>query len=351
MNMANNLSIVLIIKPATISLFTDFSRLATLKEYLTPDGDLSTVSEEDCAHAKVVVLGHLERVDRTFLLRCKSLKVAVRLGVGYDRVDTAAAGELGVPVCNQPDYGVEEVADTAMAHILCLFRQTSFLERGLRGGVPLGTDSELAACAEGSRRLRGSTLGLIGLGKIGVAVCQRAKAFGMNVAVFDPFIPPGLGKALGGVEQVDTVEDLVKKSDCVSLHCPLTSLNHHLVNDHLLQQFKSSAFLVNTSRGGLVDEAALARALKGGKIAGAALDVFEKEPLVLEESILCDVPNLILSPHSAWYSPQSVEECIRGAMTCAKVALESNDPSNLPFCINRHQLNMSACKARWVNHT
>ena len=345
--MANNPDLVLILRPKTIGLFTSLSSISTIKEYIPSDGDLSIVPEEDCALAKVAVVGNLERVDRAFLSRCKSLKAVVVAAAGFDVVDTTAAGELGVPVCNQPDYAVEEVADTTMAHILCLFRQTTFLERGLRGGVPLGTDSELAACAEGCRRLRGSTLGLIGLGKNGVAVCQRAKAFGMDVAFFDPFIAPGMGKALGGVEQLDTVEDLVKKSDCVSLHCPLTSLNHHLVNDCMLQQFKTGAFLVNTSRGGLVDEAALTRALKERKLAGAALDVFEKEPLMLEESVLCETPNLIITPHSSWYSPQSSKECFSGAVRSTKIALESNNPSDLPFCINQRLLNMSACKARW----
>lgn len=339
--------LVLILRPATITEFASLHNIATLKEHVAPDGDLGTVPDEDCALIEVAVIGHLERVDKAFLTRCKNLKALVRCGMGYERIDTAAAGEAGVVVCNAPDYGIEEVADTALAHILCLFRQTTFLEQGMREGVPLNNDSELASFAKGCRRLRGSTLGLIGLGKIGIAVAQRASVFGLKIAFYDPYTPPGLGRAIGGVEQIDTVEELVRMSDCVSVHCPLTPENRHLVGDSLLQQFKKTAFLVNTSRGGLVDEAALARALKEGRLAGAALDVFEHEPLVLEESILRDAPNLILSPHSAWYSPQSSEDCFSTSRRCVEVALGSSEPSKVPFCVNRHQLNLSACRARW----
>ena len=339
--------LVLILRPATIGEFTSLRNIATLKVYVAPDGDLTTVPEEDCALVKVAVVGHLERVDKAFLARCKNLKAVVRCGMGYERIDTAAAGEAGVVVCNAPDYGIEEVADTALAHVLCLFRQTTFLGQGMREGVPLDNDKKLASFAKGCRRLRGSTLGLIGLGKIGIAVAQRAKAFGLNVAFYDPFTPPGLGRAIGGLEQIDTVEEVVRMSDCVSVHCPLTPQNHHLVNDSLLQQFKKTAFLVNTSRGGLVDEAALATALKEGRLAGAALDVFENEPFVLEESALRDAPNLLLSPHSAWYSPQSSEDCFSGSRRCVEVALESSEPSKMPCCVNRHQLNLSECRVRW----
>lgn len=339
--------LVLILRPATYTEFASLHNIATLKEYVVPNGDLSAVPDEDCALVEVAVVGHLERVDTTFLERCKNLKAIVRCGMGYERVDTAAAGEAGVVVCNAPDYGIEEVADTALAHTLSLFRQTTFLERGMREGVPLGNDKELASFAKGCRRLCGSTLGLIGLGKIGIAVAQRARGFGLNVAFYDPFTPPGLGRAIGGLKQIDTVEELVGMSDCVSLHCPLTPQNHHLVNDSLLQQFKKTAFLVNTARGGLVDEAALARALKEGRLAGAALDVFENEPLVLEESALRDVPNLILSPHSAWYSPQSFEECFSECRRCVEVALGSSESSKMPYCVNRHQLNLDACRAQW----
>lgn len=339
--------LVLIARAATLQEFVSLRDVADVKETVVSDGDLGKIPDEDCAHAVVVVVGHLEVVDRAFLARCPRLRTVVRCGMGYELIDVKAAGEAGVLVCNSPDYGIEEVADTAFTSILCLFRQTTFLERYLREGAPLSDDQQLASAAPGARRLRGSTLGLLGLGKIGMAVTQRAKAFGMRVAFYDPFTPPGLGKALGGVEQFSSLEEMVRASDCVSLHCPLTPENRHIVNGALLQQFKSTAFLVNTSRGGLVDEGALATALKEGKLAGAALDVFEKEPFVLQGSVFEGVPNLILTPHSAWFSQQSVEDIFSGCRNCARTTLETNEPAQVPVCVNFRQLNMDACKSRW----
>ena len=342
--------LVLVLRPITIHQFASLSDVAKLKEFVAPDGDLSTLPEEDCARMEAAVVGHLEVVNAAFLARCKNLKVVVRSGMGCERVDMAAASKAGIMVCNAPDYGVEEVADTAMAHILCLYRWTTFLMQGLRDGVRLDDDQQLMAGTEGCRRMRGSTLGLIGLGKIGIAVAQRAKAFGLSVAFYDPFIPPGLDRAIGGVEQIDALECLIRISDCVSIHCPLTSTNHHIVDDALLKLFKKTAFLVNTSRGGLVDEGALATALREGRLAGAALDVFENEPFVLQGSVFEGIPNVLLTPHSAWYSPQSCEDVFSTNRRCIRTALETSDPAQVPCCLNRSKLNMDSCKARWTKH-
>lgn len=344
--MAEDSPLVLILWQA-LREFISLDDVATVKEFVAPNGDLSTVPDEDCARVEVVVVGHLEVVDAAFLGRCRKLKLVVRNGMGYELIDVAAASKAGVLVCSVPDYGVEEVADTALAHILCLFRQTTFLMQGLRDGVKLNNEEQLISCAAGCRRVRGSTLGLIGLGKIGIAVAQRAKSFGMQVAFYDPFTPPGLGKAIGGVAQIGSLEELVKASDCVSIHCPLTSSNRHLVNDSLLQLFKKTAFLVNTARGGLIDEVALAAALGEGKLAGAALDVFEREPFVLRESVFEGVPNVLLTPHSAWYSPQSSEDCHGTSRKCVRVALESSNPDRVPHCLNHHNLNVDSCRVRW----
>lgn len=339
--------LVLILKSATLHEFTSLSDVATVKEYVCPDGDLSAIPDEVCARVEIVVVGHLEVVDAAFLGRCKRLKVVVRAGMGYERIDVAAASEAGVLVCNAPDYGVEEVADTALAHILCLYRRTTFLMQGLRDGMKIDNDNQLISSAAGCSRVRGSTLGLIGLGKVGIAVAQRAKSFGMWVVYYDPFTPLGLDKAIGGVEQINSVDELVRMSDCVSIHCPLTPTNHHLVDEPLLRLFKKTAFLVNTARGGLIDEAALASALREGRLAGAALDVFEKEPFVYQGSVFEGVPNVLLTPHSAWYSPESFSDCYSTCRECVGAAIKSDGPTSVPNGLNYRNLNTDSCKVRW----
>lgn len=314
-----------------------------------PDfSDSSTVSDEDCSEVVGILMNTIGTLDATLLDRCKKLRAVVRTGVGFDNVDTEHAGKLGICVCNVPDYGVEEVADTTLAHILSLFRQTAFFYEALRNGeCIISTYQDIISSDKGSRRIRGSTLGLIGIGMIGLAVAERAKAFGFKVIFYDPFVRPGLDKAVGGLERVCSVEELVQRSDCVSLHCALTKENRHLINEQVLRLFKKEAFLVNVSRGALIDEFALARALKEGWIGGAALDVHEREPFVFKGGVLDGVPNLICTPHIAWYSPESYSDLWDGAVKAIRFSLSSSDPTGIPNCVNRKQLNIEAAKVRW----
>lgn len=309
--------------------------------------DFCQLSDEDCTNAYAILLGHMGHVTESLIKKCPKLKVVARHGTGVDNVDIDAASKAGVMVCNVPDYGIEEVADTAFSHILSLFRQTTFLYEGLRKGQPLGSYDELISAAGASHRIRGSTLGLIGLGNIGMAVAIRAKAFGFNVRFYDPYLHDGLEKGLGGVLRVHTVEEVITASDCVSIHCPLTKDNKHIINEETLKLFKKEAFLVNVSRGGLVDEAALVKALKEGQIAGAALDVQEKEPFTFADSILGEAPNLICTPHAAWYSAESMKEAREGACKSVRYAVTNSDHSGIRNCLNKRQINMDACQARW----
>lgn len=136
---------------------------------------------------------------------------------------------------------------------------------------------QIRESAAGCARIRGDTLGIIGLGRIGTAVALRAKAFGFNVVFYDPYLPEGIEKSLG-LTRVLTVQDLLFQSDCISLHCTLNEQNHHMVDEQFIKQMRPGAFLVNTARGGLIDEKALASALKEGRIRAAALDVVDGEP-------------------------------------------------------------------------
>lgn len=350
--MAANSPLVCLLAPSDGQLETShLSGVATVRTGLTFDETTSAwqISDDDCKETVAILLSHLGRVNRSLLDRCPKLRVVARHGTGVDNVDLDEASELGVCVCNVPDYGVEEVADTAMAHLLALFRQTAFLDRGMREGQPLGDYATLLQATKASRRIRGKTLGIIGLGNIGMALTQRAKSFGFLIKMFDPYLRPGIEKGMGGVERVDTVEELIQGSDCVSLHCPLTKDNHHIINKETLKLFKKEAFLVNVARGGLVDEAALADALKSGQLAGAALDVQEHEPFHLAGSVLEGVPNLLLSPHSGWCSQESVIEARLGSIKPVAYCIQHRDnPKGVMNCINSHSLDWEKVKQRWA---
>ena len=321
--------------------------VAEVKQNTDVFSDFCQLSDEDCANVIGILLGHMGHVTEALIAKCPKLRVVARHGTGVDNVDIDAASKHGVMVCNVPDYGIEEVADTAFSHILSLFRQTTFLYEGLRKGVPLGSYDSLVSAAGASHRIRGSTLGLIGLGNIGMAVAQRARAFGFSVRFYDPYLHTGMEKGLGGVLRVHTVEEVITASDCISIHCPLTPENRHIINEESLKLFKKEAFLVNVSRGGLVDEAALTKALKEGRIAGAALDVQEKEPFTFADSILGEAPNLICTPHAAWYSAESMREAREGACKPVRHAATNSDHAGVINCINKRQINMDACQARW----
>jgi len=194
--------------------------------------------------------------------------------------------------------------------------------------------SQVREAAQGCARIRGDTLGIVGLGRIGSAVALRAKAFGFNVIFYDPYLPDGIEKSLG-VTRVYTLQDLLFQSDCVSLHCTLNEHNHHLINEYTLKQMRPGAFLVNTARGGLVDESALASALREGRIRSAALDVHENEPFNVFQGPLKDAPNLVCTPHAAFYSDASCTELREMAASEIRRAIVGRIPDSLRNCVNK----------------
>lgn len=328
------------------SLLDDIASVKIIAEFQhTTDLQLS---EEECRRVLAMELDHLPYVDRAMLQLFPNLRAVVRTGIGVDNIDKHAASELGVCVCNVPDYGIEEVADTALAHILALFRQTAHLGDVMkRGDCDFMLMDHYLQYGSASRRIRGKTLGLLGMGNIGLAVTQRAKVFGFKVIIYDPYLPTGVGKAVGDVDRVDTVEDLIRQSDCVSLHAPLTVDTMNIINDERLKLFKKEAFLINTSRGGLVDEEALVKALREGQLAGAALDVQANEPVHYKTSLFSGVPNLILTPHSAWYSQESYMDLITGALSLVRYATTHSDPRGIKNCVNQQVLKTDVCQKRW----
>uniref|UniRef100_A0A8C9RBZ1 C-terminal-binding protein 2 n=1 Tax=Scleropages formosus TaxID=113540 RepID=A0A8C9RBZ1_SCLFO len=307
--------------------------------------DLATVAFCDAQstqeiHEKVLneavgaMMYHTITLTREDLEKFKALRIIIRIGSGYDNIDIKAAGELGIAVCNIPSAAVEETADSTMCHILNLYRRNTWLYQALREGTRVQSVEQIREVASGAARIRGETLGLIGFGRSGQAVAVRAKVFGFNVIFYDPYLQDGLERSLG-VQRVYTLQDLLYQSDCVSLHCNLNEHNHHLINDFTIKQMRQGAFLVNTARGGLVDEKALAQALKEGRIRGAALDVHESEPFSFSQGPLKDAPNLICTPHTAWYSEQASLEMREAAATEVRRAITGRIPDSLRNCVNK----------------
>ncbi|XP_056100934.1 uncharacterized protein LOC130079621 isoform X1 [Rhinichthys klamathensis goyatoka] len=307
--------------------------------------DLATVAFCDAQttqeiHEKVLneavgaLMYHSITLTREDLEKFKALRIIIRIGSGYDNIDIKAAGEMGIAVCNIPSAAVEETADSTLCHVLNLYRRNTWLYQALREGTRVQSVEQIREVASGAARIRGETLGLIGFGRSGQAVAVRAKVFGFNVIFYDPYLQDGLERSLG-VQRVYTLQDLLYQSDCVSLHCNLNEHNHHLINDFTIKQMRQGAFLVNTARGGLVDEKALSQALKEGRIRGAALDVHETEPFSFAQGPLKDAPNLICTPHTAWYSEQASLEMREAAATEIRRAITGRIPDSLRNCVNK----------------
>ena len=272
------------------------------------------------ASAAALMVYHEIRLTRRTIERLHCCKLIVRCGVGFDNVDITAARQRGIPVANVPDYGSEEVADSAIGMLLTLARGIHFLNSRLRTGPAAWTYTHAVPVF----RLRGRVCGVVGLGRIGTATALRAKSLGMDVAFYDPYKPDGYDKALG-IRRVETVESLFRQSHVVSLHCPLTDETRHLVNATSLRWLPRGAFLINTARGALIDTQAIPGAIASGQLAGAGIDVLDIEPPSENDALVAAWrdPNhaahhrVILNPHAAFYSEEGLREMrIKGAQAC-----------------------------------
>ena len=229
-----------------------------------------------------------DKVDGALLDACPRLKIVANHAVGFENVDVAAATERGIWVSNTPDVLTDATADLAMALILAVARRIVEADKYMRGGRYGGWGPRMLR----GHDLNGRTLGIVGFGRIGRAVAHRAAAFGMKIVYYDP--------AAGPVEtDVEArrveLDELIAESDVVSLHCPYKPELHHLFGAEQFAAMKPTALFVNTARGGLMDEAALAAALEAGEIAGAGLDVYEREPAF--ETGLAAMENVVMLPH------------------------------------------------------
>ncbi len=276
-------------------------------------------TDEICT-AQALIVWHNTPIGRAGLARLANCRALIRNGVGVDSVDTEAARELGLPVCNVPDYGTEEVADHAIALALALCRQLFPLDQeAKRLGWTIRVETKL-------RRLRELTFGIIGLGRIGTATALRAKALGFQVCFYDPYLPNGVDKAVG-ISRARTLHDLLRISDVLSVHCPLNAETQHLIAERELAVLKPSSFVVNTARGAIIKKPAILAALREGRLAGAGLDVVEDEPLKTVDEAA--TPNLIVTCHAAFCSVEAKAEMRRTSARIARAAILGDPLENV----------------------
>lgn len=293
----------------------------------------------NAADADVIIVGAVEPLGASVLRSLPHCRLIVRRGVGYDNVDVAVASELGIPLAYVPDASVEEVSDHALALLLALERKVCALDRAVRDGNWSRDDpAALTAVRKDVRRLSTLTLGIVGFGRIGRALARKAQPlFGRRVAS-DPYLPRG--PASDGDTRMVAFDELVRTADLISVHAPLTEETCHLIDRETLSRMKPTTLLVNTSRGKLVDEAALADALLEGRLAGAALDVNEQEPLNVASPLIA-LSNVLLTGHSAAHSAQATDELRRRSVEAAILALADKRP---PALANPEVMERANCR-------
>ena len=296
-------------------------------------GALAELSDVDCAETDGLMISRFA-VGEEDMARMPRLRAIVRMGVGYDRLARPAAARRNVLICNVPDYGTTEVADHALALLLALRRgiiQHHDAQRRMPPSRWQPIPGELV------RRSSVQRLGIIGLGRIGTAAALRARAFGFRVVFYDPFLPNGAELALG-IERAATLEELLRQSDAISIHAPLTPATRGMLTRERLALLPRGAVVVNTARGPIIDLDALAALLREGHIAAAGLDVVPVEPPVeplpeLLAAYRARAPwlegRLVVTPHVAYYSPEAVRDTRVKAAETMRAALFTDAPRNV----------------------
>lgn len=272
------------------------------------------------------IITQYSEINEMVIESLKHCKMIIKYGIGVNNIDVEAASKKGIYVCNVPDYGIDEVSNHAITFILALSKKLKQEDMFFRNGN--WGYSEIVPVS----RFSGRTIGLMGFGRIPQLVARKLSGFGVNVIAYDPFCPESTFREYG-VESVD-FNTLCEKSDFVSIHCPLTTETHHVFNKDAFSKMKKNACIINTARGSVVDENALIEALENGDIAGAALDVYESEPLN-KGSKLFSFKNVILTPHCAWYSEEAISTLQRKVAEEVVNVLKGNAPFN---CVNRKKV-------------
>jgi len=292
--------------------------IVSLKEKHPPAETAALVREADA------VITQFAAIDATVIGAMSRARAIVRYGIGYDNVDGAAARERGIPLCNIPDYCIDEVADQTLAFLLALTRQVVPNTLAVRAGR-WGLATPLASMAA----LRHLTVGVVGFGRIGREVVRRLLAFRARVLVYDPVVAPAEITA-AGAEPVAALGDLLAQADVVTPHCPSNPATRRLFHAGTFAAMRPGALFINVGRGDLTDSAALTAALESGHLAGAALDVFDPEPIPPGHPIL-SMPQVVLASHIASASPPAVKTLRE---TAARIALMAVRGEPLPNIVN-----------------
>lgn len=276
--------------------------------------------------ADYILLWHNTNMPDTVINKLEDCKAIIRIGTGYDSVDHLTAATRDIPVCNVPDYGTDEVADHSIALALALCRQIIPIDQECKNlGWEIPNKNKIQRFGE-------MMFGVIGLGRIGTSVALKAKALGFEVHFYDPYLSNGVDKSLNIARQKD-FENFISTMDVISINCPLTEETHHMITNKEIEKMRKSAFIVNTARGPIIKKDDLFDALRKDKIAGAALDVIEDEPLKTKKE--AQTPNLIVTCHSGFYSLQAAWEMRHKAAVQARNMIEGGKIEN---CVNCNYL-------------
>ncbi len=316
------------VKPAEIEkqILGGIAELSIAESQLTTEEDLLNFAR----HCHALMVSAVEPVTRRVIEGMRQLRIVSRYGIGVDNVDVKAATERGVLVTNVPDYGLDEVADHAFTLMLAITRKLVVIDRSLKQGLWSEVQSKIKPLNSPSSQV----LGLLGFGNIAKRVALRAKPFGYKVIAYDPWVKRWEFSLLG-VERVESLEELLRRSDVISIHVSLTEASRQMLGEKEVKLMKPSACIVNTSRGPVIDQRVLTRALQDGIIGGAALDVYETEPLPRDDP-LRKLENVVLTPHISWYTEQSQERLQREVAKAVADALMGRRPE---FVVNPEAAN------------
>jgi D-3-phosphoglycerate dehydrogenase / 2-oxoglutarate reductase len=316
-------------RPVVVALGQSWNDLKIEEEILARAGaaivDGRKLPAEDPAWDNVagVLLGTAARLDRERLaaLAQSGCKGVVRYGIGYDNVDAAAATELGMVAAIVREYCIEEVAEHAVACGLALARGLSFWDRTIREGAWRGSGGRPSM-----HRLSMQCFGVVGFGLIGRTAALKAKGLFGRVLIYDPAVKVSDEDRALGLEGADSLDDLLGAADLISVHLPLIPATRNLIDSANLARMKPTAYVINVSRGGIVDEAALIEAVRSGTVAGGALDTFVKEPLPADDPLMAE-PRILLSPHVAWLSDEAAIDLRRLATEEMVLILRGEEPT------------------------
>ena len=289
------------------------------------------IPEEIWKQSHGILAFHLIDYNAELLSKLENCQVIVRLGVGYDNIDLGEARCRNIAVCNVPDYGTEEVADHTLGLLLALVRGIPGYQQAIKNRNWARNDNI-------TFRLSGKTIGIIGLGRIGMAVAIRCKSFGMNIVFYDPYLDDGYDKALG-ITRADTLEDFLEQSDIISIHAPSTKETRGMVGSDFLSKVRDGCILINTARGDIINLDELYKIMKLGKVKACGLDVLPIEGHSSEQQLVVDYENaaqwlkdrLIITPHVAYYSAEAYTELRYKAAKQIKGAIVGQEIKN---CVN-----------------